>query len=72
MGRAVILKSHREGSIKYFKIVKVFPFYPELKKIIYATIRLGDYLRNNLKDSEAIELAFVYGSVARDEETAKR
>jgi len=69
--KAELLKSHREGNLKYFELVKEFPFYPELKKIIYSTIGLGDYLRDKFKDSESIELAFIYGSVARDEETEK-
>lgn len=69
--KAGLLKSHREGNLKYFEVVKEFPFYPELKKIIYSTVALGDYLRNRLKDSESIELAFIYGSVARNQETEK-
>jgi len=69
--KAGLLRSHKEGNLKYFEVVEEFPLYPELKKIIYATIGLGDYLSNRLKDSELIELAFIYGSVANDEETRK-
>ena len=69
--KAGLLKSHREGNLKYFEVVKEFPFYLELKKIIYSTVALGDYLRDRLKDSESIGLAFIYGSVARNEETEK-
>ena len=69
--RAGLLRSHKEGNLKYFEVVKEFPFYLELKKIIYSTVALGDYLRNRLKDSESIELAFIYGSVARNEERGK-
>ncbi len=71
LGKAGLLKSHKEGNLKYFEVVKEFPFYLELKKIIYSTIALGDYLRDRLKDSESIELAFIYGSVASNEETEK-
>jgi predicted nucleotidyltransferase len=69
--KAGLIKSHTEGNLKYFEVIKEFPLYPELKKIIYSTVALGDYLRNRLKDSESIELAFIYGSVARNEEVAK-
>jgi len=69
--KAGLLRSRKEGNLKYFEVVKEFPFYLELKKIIYYTVALGDYLRNRLKDSESIELAFIYGSVARNEETEK-
>ena len=68
---AGLLESRREGNLKYFSVVKEFPFYPELKKIIYSTVGLGDYLRTKLEDSESIELAFIYGSVAKNEETGK-
>lgn len=69
--KAGLLKSHKEGNLKYSEVVKEFPFYLELKKIIYSTVALGDYLRDSLKDSESIELAFIYGSVARNQETEK-
>jgi predicted nucleotidyltransferase len=69
--KAGLIKSHKEGNLKYFEVVKEFLFYAELKKIIYSTVALGDYLRNRLKGSESIELAFIYGSVARNEEMVK-
>jgi len=69
--RAGLLKSHREGNLKYFEVVKDFPFYPELKKIIYSTVGLGDYLRDRLKDSSQIDIAFIYGSVAKNQEGKK-
>jgi len=67
--KAGLVKSRNAGNLKYYSVVKEFPFYQELKKIIYATVGLGDYLSDRLKDSNQIELAFIYGSVARDEET---
>lgn len=69
--KAGLVKSHSEGNLKYFAVVKDFPFYSELKKIIYSTVGLGDLLRDRLKDSRSIELAFIYGSVAKDMETSK-
>jgi len=69
--RTGLLKSRREGNLKYFAVVKEFPFYTELKKIIYATVGLGDYLRDRMENSEAAELAFIYGSVAKGEEREK-
>jgi len=69
--KAGLISSHREGNLKLYSLVKESPFYPELKKIIYATVGLGDYLTAKLRDSKQIELAFIYGSVAKNEETAK-
>lgn len=69
--KAGLVKSRHAGNLKYYSVVKEFPLYPELKKIIYATVGLGDYLADKFKDSDQIEQAFIYGSVARDEETEK-
>ena len=69
--KAGLVKSRHAGNLRYYSVVKEFPLYPELKKIIYATIGLGDYLADKFKDSNQIEQAFIYGSVARDEETEK-
>lgn len=66
---AGFLKAAREGKKKLFKVNKNFPFYSELKKIIYSSIGVGDYLKENLVEIENIDFAFIYGSVAKDEET---
>ena len=69
--KAGLIKSRHEGNLKYYSLIKEFPFYPELKKIIYATVGLGDYLTAKFSGSRQIELAFIYGSVAKNEETAR-
>jgi predicted transcriptional regulator len=53
--KAGLIKSHKEGTLKYYSVIKEFPFYTELKKIIYGTVALGDYLKDRFKDSELIE-----------------
>jgi predicted nucleotidyltransferase len=69
--KAGLVRSRHAGNLRYYSVVKEFPFYQELKRIIYATIGLGDYLAEKLRESNRIELAFIYGSIARDDETAK-
>lgn len=69
--KAGLVKSRHSGNLKYYSVVKEFPFYSELKRIIYVTVGLGDYLADRFKDSNQIEQAFIYGSVAKDEETTK-
>jgi predicted nucleotidyltransferase len=71
LSKAGLLKSSTRGNQKYYSVITEFPLYAELKKIIYATIALGDYLTTRLTDSKEIELSFIYGSVARNEETEK-
>jgi len=53
--KAGLIKSRKEGTLKYYSVIKEFPFYTELKKIIYGTVALGDYLKDRFKDSELIE-----------------
>ncbi len=65
------LKSRKEGNLKYFEVNKDFSIYPELKKIIYSTIGFGDYLKEKLHSFDSIDLAFIYGSVARNDENIK-
>jgi predicted nucleotidyltransferase len=69
--KAGLVRSRRSGNLKYYSVIREFPFYREMKRIVYGTVGLGDYLADRLKDSKQVELAFVYGSVARDEETPK-
>ena len=67
--KAGLLQSMRTGNQKQFAVKKDFPIYPELKRIIYATIGLGDYLSQRLAGWDSIESAFIYGSVADNRET---
>lgn len=69
--KAGLVTSRREGNLKYYSLVQDFPFYPELKKIIYVTVGLGDYLGVKFKEPPRIELAFIYGSVAKNTETVR-
>ena len=68
--KAGLLKFRHAGNLKYYSVIKESPLYPELKKMIYITVGLGDYLAKKFEDSKPIELAFIYGSVAKNEERA--
>jgi predicted nucleotidyltransferase len=68
---AGLIEPRREGNQKYYSVVREFSFFSELKKIIYGTMGLGDYLIDEFRDSKQVELAFIYGSVAKNEETGK-
>ena len=63
-----ILLSKEEGRVKYFWVNKKNPIYVELKRIILKTQSMGDSLRKLFKDISGIKIAFIYGSVAKDEE----
>ena len=59
-----LIKSHKAGNMKYFAVQKDFPLYAELKKIIYSTVGLGDYLSTKAQQWNGVECAVIYGSVA--------
>lgn len=65
---AGLLKSQREANIKFYFLNKESPIYPEIKSIILKTEAIGETLRAELKNLKNIQCAFIYGSVAKDEE----
>ncbi len=70
--KAGLLKSRREVNVKYFKVVKEFPIYHELKSIISSTVGIGGRIRDRLRDIKSIELAFIYGPVDKVEKGEKK
>ena len=65
-----ILTCQSEGRQKYYQANKSCPVFAELRGLILKTSGLVDVLRGALKPlSKKIEVAFVYGSFAKD--TAK-
>lgn len=65
---AGILTSEKEANIRYFQVNKSFPIYNELKSIIYKTVALADPLKDALEKIGDIQIAFIYGSVAKNTE----
>lgn len=56
------------GNNVYFSVNRKFPILPELKAIFLKTVGLGDRLRRALSEQTDIKVAFIYGSVAKNEE----
>lgn len=56
------------GNNVYFSVNRKFPILPELKAIFLKTVGLGDRLRGALSEQTDIKVAFIYGSVAKNEE----
>jgi len=58
------------GNRKYYQVNRDCPIFPELKSIFLKTVGLGDALRQYLsKEVGSIEVALIYGSYARGEES---
>jgi len=64
-----LLQRRRRGNSVYFHVNHNFPIFSELKAIILKTVGLGDRLRATLTDQDNIDIAFIYGSYAKNEET---
>lgn len=60
------LNSSREANTRYFQVNKAFPIYPELKSIIFKTVGLADFLKDSLTEIGEVEVALIYGSVAKN------
>lgn len=60
--------STREANARYFQVNTAFPLYAELKSIIFKTVGLADFLREALGGIGEIEIALIYGSVAKNTE----
>lgn len=67
---AGILRRRNEGNLVYFKADPTCPIFPELRGMLKKTAGLVDVLRDALQPfGERVATVFVYGSIARAEET---
>jgi predicted nucleotidyltransferase len=68
---AGLLTSSRKGNLKLYTADHRSPIHEELKRIILKTSAIGDTLRTQLAKIGKVETAFIYGSYARGDETAR-
>ncbi|HNU85193.1 MAG: nucleotidyltransferase domain-containing protein [Pseudomonadota bacterium] len=66
-----LLVSRKRGNLKYYLLDRKFPLYEELRSIILKTKGVAGVLRNALSGLKGAEFAFIYGSVAAGQETAR-
>jgi len=68
---AGLLISTVDGNRKYFQANRKSPVFSELRSLMVKTAGIGDQLKKALQEkSDAIQVAFVFGSYARGSETA--
>jgi predicted nucleotidyltransferase len=68
--QAGLVNHAARGNRVYYRVDKSHPAFQDLKAVILKTVGIGDALRMQLaRFGERIRIAFVYGSVARGEET---
>ncbi len=66
-----LFDEYSKGNNKYYKLNKDFPFYSELKNIIFKTTGIKGVLEQILKKIKNIKLSFIYGSYAKGIENEK-
>jgi predicted nucleotidyltransferase len=66
---AGILTRRQNGNRVYFKADTTCPIFPDIQNLLVKTVALVDVLKDALKPLRAaIQIAFVYGSIASSEE----
>jgi predicted nucleotidyltransferase/biotin operon repressor len=68
---AGILASQKEANTRFYWINQNHPLYPELKSIIFKTAGLADFLRESLAQIGPIDIALIYGSIAKNVEDVR-
>lgn len=68
---AGILVSQKEANVRFYTVDQDHLLYPELKAIVFKTLGVSDRLRRSLSKLGDIRAAFIYGSVAKDQEDAR-
>ena len=68
--RFELLEKRKDGNRIYFQANKNHPLYSDLRSLVFKTNGLIDIIKDALINSDAIKYAFVFGSFARNEETA--
>jgi predicted nucleotidyltransferase len=68
--RSGLLHRHRVGNQILYQANPRHPLFPELHTIALKTVGLADVLRDALQHLPGIRVAFVYGSLARGEDSA--
>ncbi|MBP7485343.1 MAG: transcriptional regulator [Rhodoferax sp.] len=67
-----LLTVNKQGNQKHYQANANAPVFAELRSLVLKTMGLADVLRNALSPLTAqIDFAFVYGSVARQQDTAQ-
>ncbi|MGC9198060.1 MAG: nucleotidyltransferase domain-containing protein [Acidobacteriaceae bacterium] len=69
--RVGILKKRVDGRRSYVKANEDSPIFPELRGLAEKTSGIVPMLRDAVKGTEGLQMAFIYGSLARGEEGAE-
>lgn len=72
LSEAGLITARKQGNQKHYQANPSSPVYTEIRGLVLKTMGLADVLRSALAPKASqIRLAFVYGSMARQEDTAQ-
>lgn len=72
MTEAGVLKRTQSGNLVYYQANSQCPIYDELKSVVRKTFGVADVIRQSLESAaDKIQLAFIFGSVARSADDRK-
>ncbi|MFH1779463.1 MAG: nucleotidyltransferase domain-containing protein [Candidatus Omnitrophota bacterium] len=66
-----VFLSEKRGNLTFYYLSKSYPLFDEFKSIVFKTIGAAGLLREVLERIKGIEVAFIYGSFAKDETNAE-
>ncbi len=68
--RLDIISRVKDGNRVYYRANTAHPLYPEIRELVLKTSGLADVIKNAMGNEKDIQVAFVFGSFARQEEKA--
>jgi predicted nucleotidyltransferase len=69
--RLDLVSKRKDGNRTYYRANKDHPLFLDIQRLVLKTVGLVDILQNKLTKSQEITIAFVFGSIARQEEMAR-
>lgn len=65
-----ILKDERRANLRFFRLNKDYPLYEEVKSIVSKTVGIEAKLKTLVGNIAAISHAFIFGSIAKNQEAS--
>lgn len=63
-----LIEKSVQGNRIYYKVNKNCPIFEDLKRIMFKSTGIAEVLKHSFKKSDAVRIAFIYGSYAKDNE----
>lgn len=66
-----LVQKRKDGNRQYYTANKTHPLYLDIRNLVLKTNGLVDIIHNALRKAETVKIAFVFGSIARQEEKSR-